>query len=106
VVTGEHSRKGKLLRPGVRVSLTAQNEASPYMYVSVEGPVTTVEPVRDPGSVRALAHRYLGVKGGDAYVAATWAGYEKDPNVIVRIRPERWLTVDYTSFASVLAPSD
>jgi hypothetical protein len=105
VVTGESSRKGKLLRPGVRVSLVAQNEASPYMYVSVEGPVTTVAPVRDPEAVRSLARRYLGAKGGDAYVAATWQGYEKDPNVLVRIRPERWLTVDYTSFASVLAPT-
>jgi hypothetical protein len=52
-----------------------------------------------------LARRYLGVKGGDAYVAATWQGYERDPNVLVRIRPERWLTVDYTSLASVLAPT-
>jgi PPOX class probable F420-dependent enzyme len=106
VITGESSRKGRLLRRGVRVSLVAQNEASPYMYVSVEGPVTTVDPVRDAEAVRALARRYLGVKGGDAYVAATWQGYEKDPNVLVRIRPERWLTVDYTSLASVLAPSD
>ena len=105
VVTGETSRKGKLLRPGVRVSLVAQTESSPYKYVSVEGPVTTVEPVRDPAAVRELAHRYLGAKGGDAYVAATWEGYEKDPNVLVRIRPERWLSVDYTPFASVLAPS-
>jgi nitroimidazol reductase NimA-like FMN-containing flavoprotein (pyridoxamine 5'-phosphate oxidase superfamily) len=105
VVTGESSRKGKLLRLGVRVSLVAQNEASPYMYVSVEGPVSSVEPVRETEAVRALARRYLGAKGGDAYVAATWQGYEKDPNVLVRIRPERWLTVDYSSFASALAPS-
>jgi nitroimidazol reductase NimA-like FMN-containing flavoprotein (pyridoxamine 5'-phosphate oxidase superfamily) len=105
VVTGESSRKGKLLRLGVRVSLVAQTEASPYMYVSVEGPVTSVEPVRDAEAVRALARRYLGEKSGDAYVAATWQGYERDPNVLVRIRPERWLTVDYSSFASVLTPS-
>lgn len=102
VVTGESSRKGRLLRPGVRVSLVAQNESSPYMYVSVEGPVTTVEPVRDPGPVRALARRYLGEQGGDAYTAATWEGYERDPNVLVRIRPERWLTVDYSRMARVL----
>jgi len=106
VVTGESSRKGKLLRTGVRVSFVAQNETSPYMYVSVEGAVTSVEPVRDPGPVRVLARRYLGEKGGDAYVAATWASYEKDPNVLVRIRPERWLTVDYTSMASALTPRD
>jgi PPOX class probable F420-dependent enzyme len=95
VITGESSRKGKLLRPGARVSLVAQSEASPYMYVSVEGPVTSIEPVRDTEAVRALSRRYLGAKGGDAYVAATWQGYERDPNVLVRIRPERWLTVDY-----------
>jgi hypothetical protein len=105
VVTGAGSRKGKLLQPGARVSLVAQTETSPYQYVSVEGPVASVAPVRDPEVVRVLARRYLGVKGGDAYVAATWQGYERDPNVLVRIRPERWLTVDYTSLASVLTPS-
>ena len=71
VITGEGSRKGKLLGTGVRVSLAAQNEAPPYMYVCVEGPVTSVEPVRDREAVRILARRYLGTKGGDAYVAAT-----------------------------------
>jgi nitroimidazol reductase NimA-like FMN-containing flavoprotein (pyridoxamine 5'-phosphate oxidase superfamily) len=106
VITGEASRKGKLLRPGVRVSLVAQQEAPPYQYVSVEGPVTAVEPVRDSEAVRALARRYLGSKGGDAYVAATWEAYEKDPNVLVRIRPERWLTVDYAGLAPVLTPSE
>jgi hypothetical protein len=55
--------------------------------------------------VRVLARRYLGAKGGDAYVAATWQGYEKDPDVLVRMRPERWLTVDDTSLAATIAPS-
>ncbi|MBM4385351.1 MAG: pyridoxamine 5'-phosphate oxidase family protein [Deltaproteobacteria bacterium] len=106
VVTGADSRKGKLLRVGVRVSFVAQTETSPYQYVSVEGPVTAVEPVRDREVVRALARRYLGEKGGDAYVAATWRSYEEDPNVLVRIKPERWLTVDYSSLASVLTRAD
>ena len=97
VITGATSRKGKLLRPGVRVSLAAQSEAAPYQYVSVEGPVSSVEPARDREQVRALARRYLGETGGDAYTAATWRSYAEDPNVLVRIRPERWLTVDYTS---------
>ncbi len=105
VITGAASRKGKLLKKGVRVSLVAQTETSPYQYVSVEGAVTSVEPARDREQVRVLARRYLGEKGGDAYVAATWQGYEADPNVLVRIRPERWLTVDYTSAWAALSPS-
>ena len=44
---------------------------------------------------RRLAHRYLGRELGDAYVASTTARREAEPNVLVRIRPERWLTVDY-----------
>ena len=106
VVTGAASRKGKRLALGVRVSLVAQSEAAPYQYVSVEGPVSAVEPVRDREIVRKLARRYLGEQGGDRYVAATWRSYEDDPNVLVRIRPERWLTVDYSSAAGVLAAGD
>jgi hypothetical protein len=39
--------------------------------------------------------RYLGREAGDADIAATAARREAEPNVLVRIRPERWLSVDY-----------
>jgi PPOX class probable F420-dependent enzyme len=104
VITGASSRKGKLLGKGRRVSLVAQTESAPYQYVSVEGPVTAVEPAKDREVLRALARRYLGKEGGDAYVAATAQDYEAEPNVLVRIRPERWLTVDYAKVWSSLVP--
>jgi hypothetical protein len=63
--------------------------------VSVEGPVTSIEPSAGDAEERRLAHRYLGRELGDAYVASTAARREAEPNVRVRIRPERWLTVDY-----------
>jgi len=44
---------------------------------------------------RQLAHRYLGKEMGDAYVASTAARRDAEPNIRVRIRPERWLSVDY-----------
>ncbi len=106
VITGAASRKGRLLRTGVRVSLVAQSESAPYQYVSVEGPVVALEPVKDREGVRVLARRYLGERGGDAYVAATWRSYDEDPNVLVRIRPERWLSVDYHAAWGSLAPRD
>jgi PPOX class probable F420-dependent enzyme len=95
LVTGRDSRKGRLLHPGVRVSFVAQTEDAPYRYVSVEGPVTSVAPSPGEADERRLAHRYLGREGGDAYLAATADRRAAEPNVIVRIRPERWLTVDY-----------
>jgi PPOX class probable F420-dependent enzyme len=95
LVTGRDSRKGRLLRPGVRVYFVAQSEQAPYRYVSVEGPVTSVAPSPGEAEERRLAHRYLGQEMGDAYVASTAERREAEPNVLVRIRPERWLSVDY-----------
>ena len=42
-ITGPNSLKGKLLDVGVRLSLVAQSEDPPYKYVSVEGPVVSID---------------------------------------------------------------
>ena len=93
VITGRDSRKGRLLTASPRISLVAQTEAPPYKYVSVEGPVTYFGPADREKLGRALAYRYLGREMGDAYIAATAS--ELGASVEVRMRPERWLTVDY-----------
>ena len=90
-LTGPTSRKGKLLKQGVRVSLCAQTETPPYKYVSIEGPVVSIAPSDREKYGRPMAHRYLGQKLGDQY---TDAG-DPEASVIVRIRPEQWLAVDY-----------
>jgi len=95
LVTGRDSRKGRLLAKGRRVGFVVQSEKPPYQYVSVEGPVVAVDPCTDDDAERRLAHRYLGREAGDAYVASTAARREAEPNVLVRMRPERWLSVDY-----------
>jgi hypothetical protein len=41
---------------------------------------------------RPLARRYLGTEVGDSYIENT---RDMAGNVLVRMRPERWLTVDY-----------
>ena len=88
-LTGRDSRKGRLLSEGGRVSLCAQTETAPYQYVSVEGPVTAIAPATD--ELLPMAVRYLGDSQGRAY--AEHSG--EDDSVVVRIRPERWLAVDY-----------
>jgi nitroimidazol reductase NimA-like FMN-containing flavoprotein (pyridoxamine 5'-phosphate oxidase superfamily) len=93
IVTGRISRKGRLLEQARRFSLCAQAESPPYKYVSVEGPIVAIEASEVERDIRPLARRYLGVKGGDQYVAT--AREVSDDNVLVRMRPERWLTADY-----------
>ena len=101
LVTDRASRKGRLLVAGARVSLCAQAESLPYKYVSIEGPVVAVEPADVERDTRPLAHRYLGRELGDRYVEATAGDRAAGGSVRVRIRPERWLTVDYAKQYSV-----
>lgn len=83
------STKAALLRRHGRATLTAQVEAPPYRYVTVEGPVTVEA---NTGDNLDMATRYLGDEMGAWYA-------ENNPvtadTVIARLRPERWLTCDY-----------
>jgi PPOX class probable F420-dependent enzyme len=96
LVTSRTSRKGRLLERAKRLSLCAQDEQPPYRYVSVEGPIVAIEPSDLERDVRPLARRYLGAELGDRYVEATGGEAARDDSVVVRMRPERWLCVDYS----------
>ena len=61
--------------------------------VSVEGPVVAIEPADVERDRRPLARRYLGAQRGDRYIEETRGEYAG--NVLVRMLPQRWLTVDY-----------
>ena len=85
VTTGANTRKGKLLRKAKRIGFCVQDETLPYKYVSIEGPITIEE--RHPDSIledtRQLAHRYMGVEGGNAYVAAQKDFFERSAPILV-----------------------
>jgi nitroimidazol reductase NimA-like FMN-containing flavoprotein (pyridoxamine 5'-phosphate oxidase superfamily) len=88
------SLKGRLLAEVERASLTVQDEAPPYRYAAVEGPVTLSDELLD---VEALAARYLGAELG------TWYAQENphtDDTVTAVLTPETWNTFD---FGKVLA---
>jgi nitroimidazol reductase NimA-like FMN-containing flavoprotein (pyridoxamine 5'-phosphate oxidase superfamily) len=95
IITDRASRKGRLLGVGTRLSLCVQSEQPPYRYVSVEGPVVSIEPADAERHARVLAHRYLGATLGDRDLEATAADRAAGGSIVVRMRPERWLSVDY-----------
>jgi hypothetical protein len=96
IMTGKESRKGRLLARAGRFSLCAQTESAPYKYVSVEGPIVSAEAADLERDLRPLARRYLGKDGGDRYVEETRNLPSHADNVLIRMRPERWLTTDYS----------
>ena len=91
VVTPRASRKAQLLQRAGKFSLCVQTETWPYRYVSVEGTIVAIEPADLERDRRPLAHRYFGTQTGDRYIERT----RHDESLLVRMLPERWLTVDY-----------
>jgi PPOX class probable F420-dependent enzyme len=92
VNTGSASRKARLIERAGAVTLVVQHEEPPYQYVVVEGTVVdTTRPA--PADVQeAIAIRYLGEEGGRAFVRSM----EGVDEVLFTIRPDRWLTADFT----------
>jgi PPOX class probable F420-dependent enzyme len=93
VNTGASSRKAKLIERAGAVTLVVQLEEPPYQYVVVEGAVVeTMTPT--PLEVReAIAIRYLGEEGGRAFVRTL----DSQDSVLFTIRPDRWLTADFSA---------
>jgi nitroimidazol reductase NimA-like FMN-containing flavoprotein (pyridoxamine 5'-phosphate oxidase superfamily) len=95
-VTEKDSRKGKLLADGQRMSLCVQDETAPYRYVSVEGPIVSITTANTEEHMRPMARRYLGVEGGDRYIEAEPEDPDDPQGLLVRVKPERWLSADYS----------
>lgn len=89
--TSKGSIKEKLISAAGRFSITAQDEAPPYRYVTAEGDVTSIDPPND-AEVRAIAIRYFGEDEGNKFVDDN----ASDDYVLIRMRPQRWLSTDYS----------
>lgn len=84
--------KDTLIRAAGRFTITAQDEQPPYKYVTAEGDVTFNGPA-DEAESRKIAVRYLGDEAGNAF-----ADQNHSPStVVIRMRPKRWLSVDYST---------
>ena len=89
ITTGGSSNKVTAIAAAGRFSLCAQDEAPPYKYVTVEG-AAVIEPSELADRV-AIARRYLGPEGGDAFIAAN-PGIDE---VMIRMTPEHWRAADF-----------
>lgn len=91
ISTGAGSRKARLIEQAGVVTLVVQREEPPYEYVVVEGTVVDATTPTPPDIALAIAVRYLGEEGGRAF-AESMRGVA---NVLLTIRPDRWITSTY-----------
>jgi PPOX class probable F420-dependent enzyme len=93
--TGASSRKARLIEQAGVVTLVVQREEPPYQYVVVEGTVVDTTTPAPLDAREAIAIRYLGEEGGRAFVA----GMGDAASVLFTVRPDRWITADYSDDA-------
>ncbi|MCF2127630.1 pyridoxamine 5'-phosphate oxidase family protein [Strepomyces sp. STD 3.1] len=91
IMTGLDSRKNQRIRAAGRFSLMVDRLEPTIRYVSVEGPVVDTVPATEE-KLRELSARYLPAEKVDGYVAFALANHGEQ--VIVRMRPERWVSSD------------
>ncbi|MFE6474426.1 pyridoxamine 5'-phosphate oxidase family protein [Streptomyces rochei] len=94
IMTGLDSRKNRLIQAAGRFTLMVDRLEPTIRYVSVEGPVVeTVASTEE--DLREISARYLPPEKVDGYVA--YASADHGEQVIVRMRPERWVSSDLGS---------
>jgi len=84
------SVKDRSIRKAGRFSIVAQSESVPYKYVTAEGPVVAADGPPTREQALAIAGRYLPEADAVAYVD----GALGETSVLVRMRPEKWLSND------------
>ena len=89
----------KLLEESCVLTLCVQKETFPYKYATVEGKVVKTDRPPTEDQMLAVVRRYLGDEQARQFVEMIFS----KPNtelVVYTIRPDRWLTSDYTEGAA------
>ncbi|MER6182495.1 pyridoxamine 5'-phosphate oxidase family protein [Streptomyces sp. NPDC001652] len=94
IITGLGSRKQRLIETAGRFSLMVDTVEPKLKYVSVEGPVLDTTPATIE-LLREISARYLPPEKVEAYVDFAWKNHGEQ--VIIRLRPERWVSSDIGS---------
>lgn len=94
IITGLGSRKQRLIETAGRFSLMVDTVEPKLKYVSVEGPVLDTTPATIE-LLREMSARYLPPEKVEAYVDFAWKNHGEQ--VIIRLRPERWVSSDIGS---------
>jgi nitroimidazol reductase NimA-like FMN-containing flavoprotein (pyridoxamine 5'-phosphate oxidase superfamily) len=102
ILTGPGEKKTIMLEKYARASLCVQDETPPYRYVTVEGPIVSIDPAHRDRDFRFLVERYLPDEWVEDYYQAVWPSDKPIEGymLIASLSPERWFTVDYRKYFS------
>jgi len=94
LITGAGSRKHRLIETQGEFTLMAERLEPSVRYVTVDGPVSRIEPGTDDQLVE-MTKRYLAPEKVDAYLE--FARREHGESVAIWLKPQHWLSADLGS---------
>jgi nitroimidazol reductase NimA-like FMN-containing flavoprotein (pyridoxamine 5'-phosphate oxidase superfamily) len=92
---GRKARKTRLIKKAGVLSLSVQHEEFPHKHVTVEGTVVQTDRPPSAEQMLAVARRYLPEEAAQGFVQAELE-HPGSELVLFTIRPNRWLTADFT----------
>lgn len=95
---GHKSRKTDLVRRAGAVTLTVQQEAPPYRYVSVAGTVVGVDAPPSAEQMLAVVRRYLPEEMAQGFVGSELARSDSQLTLFT-VRPDGWVSSDFSEDA-------
>lgn len=95
---GRKARKTRLIQTAGVVSLCVQREEMPYKYVTVEGAVIQTDKPPFAGQMLAIVRRYLPEDYAQGFVK-TELEHPASELVLFTVRPDRWLSADFSDEA-------
>ena len=95
VLTGEGSRKHRLIETQGEFTLMVERVQPSVRYVAVDGSVSRIEPATDEMLVE-VTKRYLPPEAVEPYLEM--ARRDHGPSVVIYMKPEHWLSSDLGSF--------
>jgi hypothetical protein len=93
---GRTARKVRLIDKAGKVTFLVQRFELPYKYVSVECSVVQVDAPPSAEQMLAIARRYLPEEHAQGFVAGE-LGRPNCKLMLYTIRPDRWLTADFSN---------
>ena len=94
--TGRKARKIELIRKAGAVSFVVQHDRFPYRYVTVEGPVISIDKPPSTEQMLRIVRRYLPEEQAQGFVQNELnRPTDESELVLFTVRPERWLSFDF-----------
>jgi len=92
---GRKARKIDLIRKAGAVSFVVQHDQFPYRYVTIEGPVVSIDKPPTSDQMLKVLRRYLPEEQAQGFAQRELSHAAESELVLITIRPERWMSFDF-----------